>query len=378
MKSISNPFVISGYIAPEFFCDREDESARLTKAIGSGRNVTLISLRRMGKTGLLRHVKHLLENRSKNNTVIYTDLLPTMSGNDLLNAISNALIRARKNEKNFLEKMLASLSSLRPRLTVDPFTRQPSVELKVEFASMIQPGLDQILDLIRGINKNLVLIFDEFQQISSYPEKNFEQILRTIIQTYPTVNFIFSGSSRHMLENMFMSAGRPFYLSTELMYLDRIVPAEYKKFIIGKFAKADITIEDDSIHMIFEWTRLHTWYVQYVCNKLFDLGEKEITPAIVNEAFLQILNEFEPEYINYRNLLTVQQFKLLMAVASENGVDMPTSGKFIKKYDLTSPSSVKTSLKSLSEKEMIMNENGKWLVYEVFFSRWLEYHYSQA
>ncbi len=374
--SISNPFVISGYVSPDFFCDRENESERIIKAMRSGRNLTLISLRRIGKTGLLKHVKHQLESKSKTWSVIYADLLPTLNGNDLLTTISNALIIAGKNEKNFLEKILAALSALRPSLTIDPFTGQPSLELKAESSAMIQTGLNQVLDLIKKINHNLVFIFDEFQQISNYPEKNIEHVLRTIIQSYPAVHFIFSGSSRHMLENMFMSAGKPFYRSTELMYLERIEPTEYRKFILSNFEQSGTMIDDDAIQLIFEWTRLHTWYVQYVCNKIFESGENRVNSSVVTRIFLQILTESEPEYINYRNLLTVQQFKLLKALASEKGVEMPTSGKFINKYDLTSPSSVKTSLKSLTEKEMIMNENGKWLVYDVFFSRWLEYHYS--
>lgn len=374
--SVSNPFVISGYLSPDFFCDRENESERIIKAIRSGRNLTLISLRRIGKTGLLKHVKHQLESKSKTWSVIYADLLPTLNGNDLLATISNALIIAGKNEKNFLEKILAALSAFRPSLTIDPFTGQPSLELKAESSAMIQTGLNQVLDLIKRINRNLVFIFDEFQQISNYPEENIEHILRTIIQSYPAVHFIFSGSSRHMLENMFMSAGKPFYRSTELMYLERIEPTEYRKFILSNFKKSGTTIDDDAITLIFEWTRLHTWYVQYVCNKIFESGENRVNSSVVTRIFLQILTESEPEYINYRNLLTVQQFKLLKALASEKGVEMPTSGKFINKYDLTSPSSVKTSLKSLTEKEMIMNENGRWLVYDVFFSRWLEYHYS--
>jgi uncharacterized protein len=378
MKKVANPFVISGYLGPEYFCDREKESDRILKSIRAGRNLTLISLRRMGKTGLLRHVMHQLEEKNKTWTVIYADLLPTLNANDLLTTITNALIKAGKNEKNTLSKILEALSSLRPSLTIDQFTGQPSLELKSESTAMIQTGLDKVLDLIKGINRNLVIIFDEFQQISEYPEKNMEHVLRTIIQSYPAVHFIFSGSSRHMLENMFMSAGKPFYRSTELMYLERIDQVSYKTFITEKFRQEGIVIEDDAIKLIFDWTRLHTWYVQFVCNKLFESAEKKINPTVVNRMFLQILDESEPEYINYRNLLTASQFRLLIAFASENGVVMPTSGRFIYKYDLSSPSSVKTSIKSLADKEMITNENNKWFVYDVFFSRWLEYHYGKS
>jgi hypothetical protein len=61
----------------------------------------------------------------------------------------------------------------------------------------------------------------------------------------------------------------------------------------------------------------------------------------------------------------------------EDGISQPTSGSFIAKYVLNSPSSVSTSLKALAGKEMIIYDSGKWNVYDVFFSRWLEYHYKE-
>ena len=337
----------------------------------------MISLRRMGKTGLLKHVKFQLEHSKKTFAVIYADLLPTMNGNEMLNSISSALYRVRKREKNFLEKMLSFMASLRPRLTMDPLTGEPSIELKVESSSGIQSGLEQILRLISEIKQEIVFMFDEFQQIHNYPEKNIEQMLRTVIQTYPSVPFIFSGSSKHMLENMFMSPGRPFYQSSELIYLDRIRLDNYRIFIKENFSKGKKEIDDISIDKVFTWTRLHTYYVQYVCNHLYEKTENTIGEEQVKNVFHQIITDYEPQYINYRNLLPPHQFRLLKAIAVQDGVTQPTSGEFIRKNDLTSPSSVSTSLKALAEKEMIVYDLNRWNVYDVFFSRWLEYHYKE-
>jgi hypothetical protein len=346
-------------------------------AISSKRNITLISLRRIGKTGLLKHVKNQLEHSKKPFAVIYVDLLPTMNGNEMLNSVTSALYRVRKSEKNFLEKMLSIMASLRPRLTMDPLTGEPSIELKAESSSGIKSGLEQILKLISEIKQDIVFMFDEFQQIGNYPEKNIEPMLRSVIQTYPVVPFIFSGSSKHMLENMFMSPGRPFYQSSELMYLDRIRDDDYRIFIREKFNQGNMEIDDLSISKVFNWTRLHTYYVQYVCNHLYEKGGKTIGEEQVNNVFHQIITDFEPQYINYRNLLPAHQYRLLKAIAAEDGVTQPTSGYFIAKNDLTSPSSVSTSLKALTEKEMIVYDLNKWNVYDVFFSRWLEYHYKE-
>jgi AAA+ ATPase superfamily predicted ATPase len=376
-NKISNPFVTAGYVNPDFFCDRREESKRVLNAISSGRNITLISLRRIGKTGLLKHVKYSLEHLKDPSTVIYVDLLPTMNGNEMLNSITSSLIRIKKEEKNFFEKILGMLASMRPRLTIDSLTGEPSVELFVDSSTGIQSGFDQLLKLISEIKQNIVFMFDEFQQISKYPERNIEQMLRTIIQTYPLIPFIFSGSSRHMLENMFQSAGRPFYQSSELMFLERINEADYREFITQQFLKGNKTISNETITRIFEWTRLHTYYVQYICNLLYEVEARSMDQSHLNKVFLRILTDFEPQYVSYRNLIPAHQFRLLQAIAIENGVAKPTSGIFINNHDLTSPSSVTTSLKALQDKEMIVNENGTWLVYDVFFSRWLEYNYKR-
>jgi uncharacterized protein len=376
-NEVVNPFITSGYLSPEYFCNRFDETDRINGCITSGRNLTLIALRRMGKTGLLKHVKHNLEHSGRPFAVVYVDLLPTMNGNEMLNSIASALYRIRKNEKNFLEKMLGFMASLRPRLTMDSLTGEPSIELKVESSAGIQSGLEQILKLISEIRQDMVFMLDEFQQIRNYPEKNIEAMLRSVIQVYPVVPFIFSGSSKHMLENMFMSPDKPFYQSSELMYLGKILREDYKAFILKKFNHSKKIIDDVSIDRILEWTRLHTYYVQYVCNMLYERSGNTIGEAQVNSVFHRIITDFEPQYINYRNLLPAHQFRMLKAIASEDGVKQPTSGGFIRKHDLTNPSSVSTSLKALAEKEMIVIEEDKWQVYDVFFSRWMEYHYKE-
>jgi AAA+ ATPase superfamily predicted ATPase len=58
---IINPFITRGYLSPDYFCNRAEETKRILDAISSRRNLILISLRRMGKTGLLKHVKYQIE-----------------------------------------------------------------------------------------------------------------------------------------------------------------------------------------------------------------------------------------------------------------------------------------------------------------------------
>ena len=54
-KMMKNPFLTYGYNGPEYFCDRVEETKRLTSLLMNGNHVALMSPRRMGKTGLIRH-----------------------------------------------------------------------------------------------------------------------------------------------------------------------------------------------------------------------------------------------------------------------------------------------------------------------------------
>jgi len=179
-----------------------------------------------------------------------------------------------------------------------------------------------------------------------------------------------------MLENMFLSPTRPFYQSAELMYLGNIREENYQEYISSIFSHDNIKIDSDAMSEIFEWTRRHTFYVQYVCNILYEKRSGNISLKMVHNIFHQVLENFEPLFVSYRNLIPGHQFRLLQAIAAENGIRQPTSGSFIRKHNLTSASSVATSLKSLAEKEMIIYDSDDWLVYDVFFARWMEYHYT--
>ena len=47
MTLLNNPFVTSGYIAPEYFCDRERETEELLRWLVNENNVAIISTSRM-------------------------------------------------------------------------------------------------------------------------------------------------------------------------------------------------------------------------------------------------------------------------------------------------------------------------------------------
>ncbi len=364
-----NPFLLTGYHSPEYFCDRQMETGRITEAIQSSRNLTLISVRRLGKTTLLNHVEHQL---NKNVVFIYVDLYPTLQLNDFVHVFSNKILNQLEP---FSDKVMRKINSffglLRPRFSIDPVTGAPSVELAISNRSETETSIALLFDYIRQSEKQVAVAFDEFQQIQNYPEKNVEAILRSRIQKDISSSFIFSGSFTHMLIPMFSDYSRPFYQSSELMQLDKIDREKYIPFLISMFAKGKIRLSESIAEYIYDLNKGITYNVQYMCNKLFSLQLTEISKVNADEMLQNILKENEAIYFNYRELMTDLQFKVLKAIAKETSVEKPYNSRFIALYKLGSASSVKAAIDALLKRGMLTSSKAIYVT-DWYFSLWLK------
>ena len=102
-EQVINPFYIGKYIGDHYFCDREKDTQALVKHIINGRNIALISPRRLGKSGLIHHTFNRPEIKDSYIT-IYVDIYSTQNLAEFAKALSEAIIRTIKIEKSWPEK----------------------------------------------------------------------------------------------------------------------------------------------------------------------------------------------------------------------------------------------------------------------------------
>ncbi len=367
-----NPFIITGYYSPDYFCDRERETEMIISALRNERNITLFSIRRLGKTGLIEHVFHKMKS-DKKFILLYLDILATENLSGFINLFAATVLKKLESgSENIVKKIGKIFAHARPVISFDPYTGVPNIQLSIQSEDDANKSLEDIFEYLKRTDKRTIIAIDEFQQITNYPEKNVEAVLRTYFQKARNSNFIFSGSRKHILLSIFSSYGKPFYQSTEMMQLERIDRKEYTDFIILKFLKAQKKITAETVSNILEICRSHTYYVQLLCNRLYGLKDASVTEATVKELLNNILKENEAVYISYKNLLTGYQWNVLKAVAKEGNANLLTSKDFISKYKLGTPSSVHTAVKSLLSKELIYKDKEEYFVYDVFLERWLE------
>jgi hypothetical protein len=268
------------------------------------------------------------------------------------------------------------MTSFRPVVSYDSLSGTPEISLDFANEKQKEKSLADIFLFLDSLQTTIVVAIDEFQQVLSYPEKNTEASLRTIMQQLKNIRFIFCGSNQTMMNEIFNSAKRPFFASCHNMHLEKIAREDYKPFIQSHFSPNKREMSDESIDFILDWTCTHTYYTQYLCNQVFGSNIKKIQQINVQQVCLEVLKANEPVYFQYRNLLTVAQWNLLTAIAKETELYQPYASEFIFKYKLGSSAQVKRSLEALLEKEMIYQENAietpYYTVYDKFLMRWLQ------
>lgn len=365
-----NPFVLTGYVSPEYFCDRQKETDKIISALLNGRNITLTSPRRMGKTGLIHHVFH---NMQENNDVkcFYVDLYQTDSLELLVKKLADTILGSLDStEDKILKNVVSFFKMLRPVVTVDPITGEPGFKVDVE-PGQGEYSLSEIFAYMEQSDYRCFVAFDEFQTIASYSDKNVEALLRSHIQRLTNVNFIFSGSQRHVLENMFASASRPFYQSTQMMPLGDIDKSAYYAFSSDKMRYNRQSIDEESFDYLYTKLSSHTWYVHTLLNRLYETDYRTIDKTTVDDIMADILLENEGTFQTFLRLVTPIQAKVLYAIASEGTIKEIQGKSFLTKYQLGAASTVKTAVKSLVEKELLLDNNGEYQIYDRFFGLWL-------
>ncbi|OJX87775.1 MAG: ATPase [Paludibacter sp. 47-17] len=368
----NNPFLIAGYHSPSYFCDRETETKKIISALINDRNISLISPRRIGKTGLIHHAFYQLADHDQSVRCFYLDIFSTQNLYEFVELLGKTVIGKLDTYSETMVKRIATFfKSFRPSFTFDAVTGSPSVSLNIQ-KEQTEAGLQEIFDYLKTSGKRCYIAIDEFQQITEYPEKGVEALLRSYMQFLPNVKFIFAGSKKHLMDAMFSSVNRPFYQSTQKIGLKEIPIEAYRQFAIDLFSTYNKSISPVVFDYIYNLMMGHTWYVQYLLNQLFSLSQYEYSEQDVNLLITEILQEENATFKTYCEVISKGQLRLLKAIATEKKVSLPYEGTFMRKYNLTAPSSVKLALSSLIDKTFILKgEDGAYYVYDRFFSLWL-------
>jgi AAA+ ATPase superfamily predicted ATPase len=217
-----NPFVIKAYQSKELFCDRKKELETLIRNFENDTDTTIISQRRMGKTGLIYRLLDEIKLRALDVVPVYVDIYTSRTMADFIKQTAEAVLKVFPEESSFGKQFMTFVKSLRPQISFDTLTGEVQLQIAYQTVQEKEHTLKELFEFLDRQNVRILLAYDEFQQIREYPEQNIEELLRTYMQPLKNIHFIFCGSKKHLMTDIFANAKKPFYSSTAFMALDKI------------------------------------------------------------------------------------------------------------------------------------------------------------
>lgn len=365
--TIGNPFITKGYCGPEYFCDREYETQKLASAVRNGRDVTLMAPRRYGKTGLIHHLFHEIGGECE---TLYIDIFNIGDLTEFVKAFSAAVVGRFSTRTEKAGRGLADFFR-GIRLTMTPQSDgMPKFSFDI-VPSQAESTLQETFEFIKSRKAVPVIAIDEFQQVRAFPEKGVEALLRSHIQFCHNARFIFAGSKRHLMEEMFVLPRGPFYQSTQLMSLEAIDSGKYSAFAEKFFKKAGRAFNADVFTRLYDRFNGVTWYVQAVLNRAWEAVGGLSSDEAVDAAIDTIVEE---NALTYHDLLASQTASaraVLRAIAAEGCVRDVSSRRFIGKHSLPAGSTVRYAVADLVEKDLLYRSPSGCSVYDRLFAHWL-------
>lgn len=372
-----NPFVINGIVPDKYFCDREKETEKLVRCVYNQSNVLLTSPRRMGKTQLIRHLYQQGSVSSDFHT-FYVDIYSTTSLQEFILLLGKEIYTSLVPKgRKVLDSFVNVLKSLSGSFGYDALTGLPSFDVRLGDIRSPEMTLAEIFSYLETADKPCICTIDEFQQIGKYPEKNVEALLRTHIQKMSNCRFVFAGSDRHTLENMFNSPAKPFYNSVEQMYLDCIDRQVYVGFMRKCFEESGRNVPDMICEYVYDLFEGHTYYVHQTLHNVYAYNDPEVpvTEELINDTVSDIIQDKEHSFLTQLSLLNYSQKETLIAIAKESEASEVTSAAFVRKHSLQSPSAVQNAIRNLLNLQMITyRQDGRTKVYSVsdrFLQMWI-------
>jgi AAA+ ATPase superfamily predicted ATPase len=371
--NMNNPFVTKGYAGPDYFCDRVKETEDLVKLLTNENNMALISPRRIGKTDLIHHC-FAQPSIQKHYYTFIIDIYATNSLADFVEVFGRVIFDTLKPlGRKVWEVFFNTIKSIQQQISFD-INGNPVWGLGLGASANPSTTLDEIFNYLNSAGKPCMVAIDEFQRITDYPDgQNVEAALRTHIQRCTNTTFLFCGSKRHLMTEIFLSPSRPFYQSVITMGLNPISEEKYTAFAQQLFKKNGKSIDREAVQQVYDRFDGVTAYLQRVMNVLYLNTEKggKCTTEMIEDAIDFIINLNSDHYETLYSQMSERQRLVFLAIAMEKRAKNISGSQFIHKYHLASSSSVVSAVRGLLEKDFITQENNEYYVYDYFFQIWL-------
>jgi len=375
-----NPFVYGEIVGAGAFADRDAERARLARDLAAGQKVFLISPRRYGKSSLVRDVLRGLARRKV--LTVEVTIASSSSYIGFLESYARALVAAETPASRLRRWAGELLQAVRPelRFDADPLPGKsrfalafPAVKTARDTARLAAEVFALPGRIAAARRQRMAVALDEFQAITAFDGGSVEHALRAAVQDQRAVGYVFAGSEPSLMERM-LGPRRPFYKAGPVMRLEKIEPGLFAKFIDSRFSASGMRPEPGLGEAIVELAANVPYDVQRLAHETWDDvkagGRKAVGVENLHATLTRLLGEQHTVFEESWQRLTLAQRAVLRALVLEDGREL-LSADVRTRHRLPVASSVQSALAALLRQDIVMKEEGRYLVSDSLYREWV-------
>lgn len=348
-------FFPQGVAIDECFCNRTSERKTLKASIENHENLVIIAPRRYGKTSLIAQV--LKENQFAGASIdFFFALNQAEVKKSIADGAAKIISKLLPSSASACENIINKVKAINPKLTFNFFGQKLEISSKQSANKSISEILLALEHFALETKKSCVIVFDEFQQIAELKENHaIEAEIRHAVERSQRVSYIFCGSKRHLLNEMFSDRSRPLYHLCDLMTIERISTDCYRAFLLSMSRQRwHEILHDDIMNEIITLTENHPYYFNALCRYLW---HAEAPPSMgeVRKTWSDYVTRQSPWIVSDICELTLNRKRVLVALAQEP-TDEPQGFDFSLRAGLN-PSGIQKSLSDLQKLDLVYQDN---------------------
>lgn len=330
-----NPFELGEIAVDGPFCDREEEQRRLLECAGSGTNAVVFGPRRFGKTSLVKRVQERLR-AEQGGVVIYADLFRAASVEAVARRVARSIYAGIHRHESLLDKgrrWLGQVRHYRPVLKPD-FLDPGGLGVSVEAAPRDIPPLELLQAVFEDLGtfaerqgRPVCVALDEFQDIVDLREPEIEGMLRGVIQAQK-LSYVFVGSRRRVLLDIFTRRGRPFYQSAIALEVGALPGEELARFLAERFAHGKKHCPSEVAQFMARTVDGAPYYAQALGFLAFSGSGEQCRQEDAQDAMRRLLAQERHGFEATLQGLTDVQVRLLRGLAA-SPEESPTGKEFL-------------------------------------------------
>ena len=370
-----DPFKFGCIVKGGYYCPRPELETQLRRYLEADQNIVLQGERRMGKSSLV--VKVVGDMRGTG--LLYADFLGISTPSDFCRRIVDGIVELDRS-RSFLRKTASLLASLRPLVVLDRDTGLPTISIDARSAAG-PDGIGAVMAMVAAHAKErkICVVFDEFQDILDLPDANQALAeMRSRIQFMSETPFVFLGSVRNRMWEIFSHPSSPFFKSALEIGVGEIDPSAFSDFLAGRFKKANRIPDKPFLTETLNALGGVPGDMQELCDALWAVTKSgdRVDADSLDAAYGYIFARQGSAYETFWKTFSAQQRRVLRALASCGGRHVASSA-FFEAAGIYNASSVKKALSRLETIGHVYRFHDEFKFSNPFFREWIRRRFGE-